>query len=498
MIINGNSLNIPLADRSVHCVVTSPPYFQMRDYGTAKWEGGDPDCDHVANPNATKKYGNPDMNRKSGSRENTIVAGYYSDICPKCGAKRIDNQLGLEGSPQAYIDNMVQVFREVRRVLRDDGVVWVNMGDAYNAKPAGKLSRKYVVDQTVGDGAFRRKALNHKSGNLDSRDPKSLSVEDLQQFGIKEKDLMGIPWMLAFALRADGWYLRSDVIWFKTNPVPESVRDRPTKSHEYVFMLTKSNRYFFDMESVRVKYTQPINRWGGEKIVPNGFSPRDVEIGTQLYRDRNMRPNEDGRHMRSVWYAEEEEYRQFLEWKQRMVDFCDVWTIPSRASGYKHYAQFPLELVTPCVMASTSEKGVCAYCGQPVERKIERGTSTADVGGEDNGDILFRNDGQKYSGRMCETEIKTVGWEAMCSCYDGTTVPAIVFDPFLGSGTTMLEAERLGRRGVGIELSMDYIRDITMHKTWKQPSSDWSEARPKQVAGEFSDLPLFDEKDGNA
>lgn len=489
MIINANSLHIPLADNSVHCVVTSPPYWQMRDYQTAVWKGGNPECDHVANPKATKKYGNPDFNRKSGSREATIVAGYYEDICPKCGAVRTDNQLGLERSPEAYIYNMVNVFREVRRVLRDDGVLWLNMGDCYNAKPAGSPSKKYILDQSVGDGAFRRKMLHHKGGDLYERDAKSVDVNDLGT--IKEKDLVGMPWMLALALRDDGWWLRSDVVWFKTNPVPESARDRPTKSHEYVFMLTKSKHYFFDMEAVRVPYVKPIDRWGGDKLVPNGFSPRDQNLGTELYRDRDVRPDPSGRFMRSVWYWDEEEYRQFLAWREAQIDFCDMWTIPSKSSGYKHYAQFPAELVTPCVLSSTSEKGVCAHCGSPIKRVVQHGKSTGTEGDEDNGEILFRNDGRKYSGRIGETEYVTVGWEKSCSCFDGTTKPAKVFDPFLGSGTTILESERLGRSGIGTELSMDYIREIAVNKTWKKPVKDWTEAKPKKSDVSTGNLPLF-------
>lgn len=219
-----------LPAESVHCVVTSPPYWGLRDYGTATWDGGDPECDHSAGPLTSSKSG---------------LAGYTSDNiklrtngvpfrgrCGKCGAIRVDAQLGLEATPEEYVANMVAVFREVRRVLRNDGTVWLNLGDSYASQ---------ATNSDAG-GSFQAERGAYRAGRPDRRGV---------QTGMKPKDLVGIPWMVAFALRADGWYLRSDIIWAKTNPMPESVTDRPTKAHEMVFLLSKSPRYYFDSEAVR-------------------------------------------------------------------------------------------------------------------------------------------------------------------------------------------------------------------------------------------------------
>lgn len=193
-----------LPDESVHCCLTSPPYFNLRDYGTATWTGGKKDCDHLertkeqlSRSSTLDCAGNPD-NQAYTSRVRQFIG-----TCKKCGAKRRDQQMGLESTPQEYVDAMVAVFREVRRVLRSDGVFWLNIGDSYSS------------------------AVN-------------------EEWGLKPKDLIGIPWRLAFALQADGWWLRKDNIWFKTNVMPESCKDRTTSAHEYVFHFTKSADYWYD------------------------------------------------------------------------------------------------------------------------------------------------------------------------------------------------------------------------------------------------------------
>jgi len=210
LLINSNAKNIPLADCSVNCVVTSPPYYGLRDYGTAKWEGGDPNCDHLGKlvPSRSgfneRYFGKPssDGNKQDALREP------MGHVCAKCGAIRIDNQIGLEQTPDAYVADLVQVFREVWRVLRDDGVLFLNVGDSY-----------------AGSGGA---GGDYSKGGLKEGQPKWKSNLDAQAAGLKPKDLIGIPWMLAFALRADGWYLRQDIIWAKPNPMPESVKDRCT------------------------------------------------------------------------------------------------------------------------------------------------------------------------------------------------------------------------------------------------------------------------------
>ena len=208
--------------------MTSPPYFGLRDYGTATWEGGDADCDHAQEP--------PRFN--GDKQTHAEVSGHASKAesngrthCHKCGARRIDAQIGLEASPDAYVAELVKVFREVRRVLADDGVIWINLGDSFAASGRGG-----------GGGSLQDGDVGTKVSKENSRrNPIA---------GYKAKDLIGIPWMLAFALRADGWYLRSEIIWHKPNPMPESVTDRPTKSHEQIFLLTKNQRYFYDADAI--------------------------------------------------------------------------------------------------------------------------------------------------------------------------------------------------------------------------------------------------------
>ena len=230
MLINANALAIPLASKSVHTIVTSPPYYGLRDYGTAKWEGGDSECDHI------QGLDNPRSSRPAGrfhGGDDKFITTPYKDVCGKCGAIRIDEQIGLEQTPDEYIANLVTVFRECKRILRDDGTLWVNIGDSYSG--SGNGSGDYRED---GASISKNDAKygTHKPGTPN---------------GLKPKDLIGIPWMLAFALRADGWYLRQDIIWAKPNPMPESVKDRCTKSHEYIFLLSKSARYYYDNEAVK-------------------------------------------------------------------------------------------------------------------------------------------------------------------------------------------------------------------------------------------------------
>ena len=212
-----------IPNESIQTVVTSPPYWGLRDYGTGTWEGGSETCEHVEGASRN------DTDRVYGSSD--VVVEYYKDKCAKCGAIRYDSQLGAEDTYQEYVDNMVEVFREVRRVLKNDGTLWLNLGDsymsAYNTSPP---------PQTVGG---QRGMPTNIPGNRK------------KQPGVKHKDLVGIPWRVALALQEDGWWLRSDIIWHKPNPMPESVKDRPTKSHEYIFLLTKNPRYYYDADAIR-------------------------------------------------------------------------------------------------------------------------------------------------------------------------------------------------------------------------------------------------------
>jgi len=223
-----------------------------------------------------------------------------------------DKQIGQENTPEEYIQNLVEVFREVRDVLTDDGTLWVNIGDSYYNYRPGKAYVKQTVSKTNQD--------------LPEYSPKRSNRLD----GLKEKDLIGIPWMLAFALRADGWYLRQDIIWHKPNPMPESVRDRCTKAHEYIFLLSKNKKYYYDHEAIKEKAVG--ERWGGNTpINMNNTKDTDNQF-SGLTRPRKM--VYDKRNKRSVWKVNLKPYKG------------------------SHFAVFPPDLIEPCIKAG-SQEGDC-------------------------------------------------------------------------------------------------------------------------------------------
>ena len=283
--------------------VTSPPYYGLRDYGTAKWEGGDPDCDHVESEN---KHG--------GQRADRNQDGYkkqYKELCKKCGAIREDKQIGLEETPEEYIKAMVEVFRCVWDVLEDDGTLWINIGDSYS----GNNSRA-SNNGRAGFGNAREKVVN-RTGE-----------------GLKTKDLIGIPWMLAFALRADGWYLRQDIIWSKPNPMPESVQDRCTKAHEYIFLLSKSSKYYYDNESIKEKAIH-----AGEERSFN--SPKKAMRNV----DGNVSTGNEHPDALPVEVSE-------------MKNKRSVWTVNPKPYSGSHFAVFPTELIEPCILAGAPLGGI--------------------------------------------------------------------------------------------------------------------------------------------
>lgn len=242
MIYQGDALAVlrTFAAQSIQCCVTSPPYWGLRDYGTARWKGGNPACDHAARRNHSP--GEKQATQIGSSRDKT------GGDCRKCGARRIDAQMGLEPTPEEYVAHMVEVFREVRRVLRNDGTLWLNLGDSY-ATGGGK------VGECPGGGTqgarWAGRGMNTKQPKWANALGPICQPNRMPLHGLKPKDLVGIPWRVAFALQADGWYLRSDIIWAKPNPMPESVTDRPTKAHEYLFLLAKSERYYYDAAAIK-------------------------------------------------------------------------------------------------------------------------------------------------------------------------------------------------------------------------------------------------------
>ena len=303
-IINGDCLTElkKLPDESVHCCVTSPPYWGLRDYG-------------------------------------------------------VDGQIGLEKTPDEYVEKLVNVFREVKRVLKNDGTLWLNLGDSY-AGSGGPGSQYDNKSGTSFKGEFKK------------YDNPNKKVDNL-----KPKDLIGIPWRVAFALQADGWYLRSDIIWHKPNPMPESVTDRPTKSHEYIFLLAKSQKYYFDNEAVGSPIQEDtIERY---KRSWNGDGMRDFPSGPQNHIQKFMDPQNKKR-----------------EW----ANIKTVWTVTTKPFKEAHFATFPEKLIIPCIKAGCPKGGV-------------------------------------------------------------------VLDPFGGSGTTGVVAEKLGRDYILIELNPNYI-EMADNRTW--------------------------------
>ncbi len=456
----GDSLGVlkTFPDRIFHTVVTSPPYWGLRDYGTAEWEGGDAACDHKTGQH--RMSDKTTIGRSHGGKGDVLldaasrvqVQTPYRDTCGKCGATRKDQQLGLERTPEEYVDKLVAIFREVRRTLRDDGTLWLNLGDSYAA------NRGYQVSDT-----------KHKSHDFGKSN--ALQIPP----GLKPKDLVGIPWRVAFALQADGWYLRSDIIWEKPNAMPESVRDRPTKSHEYLFLLTKRETYFYDADAVREPWADNRQGRDGSKLK----SERNRGGRTDGFTKPNgIDPSANGgRNRRSVW------------------------SIPTRPYKEAHFATFPPGLVEPCILAGTSEHGACSTCGTPWKRltKVHREPDPTAGKHALRGAGHFRESPggpANREGREFEriVESTTVGWEPTCVCsgsfvretyQDGTFqdeegneypvmkarrtyVPRIpledhpvksclVLDPFAGASTTGAVSIKHGRRFVGIELNPDYI-----------------------------------------
>ena len=487
MICRADARHIPLADGSVHCCVTSPPYWGLRDYGLASWEGMDAGCDHRVDSNH-KAFATSGL---EGSKINVHNALAGHETCPKCGAVRRDSGIGLEKTPEEYVANIVQVFREVKRVLHPSGTAFINLGDCYSSREYGiirqdvnpeeipldvwtyllgvwqgsrgaslqgnvldLLSSRLEQVSSAGPERPREELLPETPQGLpdeDGRQEQSPSNQDAGRLGrevrllrrekqdfpvpgphqrrgakgtqpkgwrtggleegnqrrstegplpgsmlelqrspwalrllstlevdlsdiprearrfftvtLKPKDLVGIPWRVAFALQADGWYLRSDIIWHKPNPMPESVTDRPTKAHEHLFLLSKRPRYYYDAEAIREQgtTTRPELLAFGEERPDVGFP------GHSNGRRRSKKP--DG------WDTEPSEIRFGRNRR-------DVWTIPTSPYKGAHFATFPPKLVEPCVLAGSPAGGIVLdpFCGSGTVGQVCRENGRRFVG----------------------------------------------------------------------------------------------------------------------
>jgi len=376
---------LPLADESVDCIVTSPPYWSLRDYG-------------------------------------------------------VEGQLGLESTPGEYVAHMVEVFREVWRVLKPTGVVFLNLGDSYYSNPGNGRGG----GSTLGGGKPHLDGAQRVAGNGNGG-------------SLKPKDLVGIPWRVAFALQDDGWWLRSDIIWSKPNPMPESVTDRPSSAHEHVFLLAQRERYYYDAEAIR---EPAVGLTRHDLTGPGLIAPGQTPQGGNRHRATDKERGHGRRHagFNDLWDGMTKSEQGAMGRNKR-----DVWTIATQPYAEAHFATFPEALVEPCILAGTSERGVCPECGAPWARVVERvdtGATQKSADGWDTGagaHSTIHRDGREQgkAGQPVMASV-TVGWAPTCE-HDAAPVPAIVLDPFVGSGTVAAVAQRLGRRAVGVDLSAEYL-----------------------------------------
>lgn len=425
--------------KSVHCAISSPPYWALRDYGTAEWEGGSKDCDHKSpgtNRGERTELPNPQEGWATRAQEHK-----YLSQCGKCGARRIDRQIGSEASPDLFVQKMVDVFAAVHRVLRDDGTLWLNLGDTY----AAGNNRNGMTGTMGGDG---RKPNNPQIGEFSTNLPSG--------------NLVGIPWRVALALQAWGWVLRSDIPWVKRSSMPESATNRPAKSLEYVFLLTKrGSDYYFDMEAIRRRGTSPISTGGGR----NPRQGVDVNGGNQAFEKGIPNLNPDGRNFRNadLWFDSIKPPHGLVGVDDELVGL----DVTSQAYKGAHFATFPAKLVEPFIKAGTSAKGVCGKCGAPWKRVVELTkeyqalplASNAwddDSGKPDEGKLVNRQ--HKGHPSQVPTKNRTLGWSPSCSC-NASVIPATLLDPFAGTMTVGCFGAIYGRHSIGIELSEVYLRE---------------------------------------
>jgi len=489
----------------IHCGVTSPPYFGLRKYdgGEEIWDG-DAECEHEWIDSSIPKSGGVgdyevgrvgNAKARSGSHEAKV-----SNICLRCGAWK--GQLGSEPTPDLYISHIIQIMREARRVLRPDGVFWLNIGDSW---AGGKGRSGGVSPERQGERHASGESLNRSVDQLTA--PKTTRVLDdraaLRSSGIKPLDMVLIPSMLALALRADGWYVRSEVVWGKNNPMPESVNGWRWERHK-----VKVGDKGRGKEAWRVN----ANDTPQQDHAPDGSfqsstiwqscpgCPKCDENDGYILRKGSWRPTDS--HEIILMLAKTNHYfcdreavleqgvypagasrqggngHKSLKSGSRTTEglhnkewvgnggrnLRSVWQFPTKPGKFNHYAAYPPKLPELCIKASTSEKGCCPTCGSPWARVVDKKRLSRPELPKD--DVRYRPN--VYNGAYGEingkrdagyTESSTIGWRPTCTCgSDLPPVPCRVLDPFSGAGTTAMVAEQLGLDSIGIDTSDKYIQ----------------------------------------
>lgn len=475
MLIQGDARYIPLADETVQCVVTSPPYWGLRKYAGEQeliWNSElgilNSECQHqwgarlIAHQRGKVGENSTLEGGPQAGAETRIQECQQGQFCQLCGSWK--GAYGLEPTVEMYVQHTVLILREIRRVLRPDGVVFWNVGDSYASigKWGGATGGKHV-DGLHGDSGVGR---------------------DKREYGsdLKSKDLCLIPARVALAAQADGWWVRSDIIWSKPNPMPESVRDRPTDAYEHILMLTKSARYYWDAEAVKESTRGSNTHSRGTKLSPPSETTDDQHLqvdGKRSHKDWSRYTSQilPSRNLRNVWHFATQPY-----------------------SG-AHFATFPEELPRRCIKAATSERGCCPKCGKPWEMVVKTHNPSKYAFDPDSRE--WANTHQKTSNAQSSKSMhrngsgvystaQTLGWRPGCHCIaeharatglcdvprtldhwekiadfltpEFTPVPCLVLDPFGGSGTTARVAIELNRRAVSLDISLPY-HSLANHRT---------------------------------
>lgn len=514
MILQGHVINKlrEIPSESIQTCVTSPPYWGLRVYGVPPqiWPDSLPLCEghnfgesptagdiRDRTPNGALVTNNRKFGKKNGRP--------YADVCLKCGAWRGD--LGLEPTPDLYIKHIVQVFEEVRRVLKKDGTLWLNLGDSY-----------------AGGGRAGKDGIQ-KWGGLEKSDERRYGPPTKIPTGLKPKDLVGMPWRVAFALQEAGWYLRSEITWCKIAPMPESVQDRPTSATEKIFLFSKSNRYFYD----KMGFTEPLDD-GLTRIMQNLDGQQDLGLRSKevlspetvgktseyesKYRGANhgqapsaftrshsienerkssrleaqrLFPNnkkaqqdfinyihDHGRTLETKYVGSSEiggggsgflGQKGYYDANGKLLvnplgrNLWNYWLLSPDPTPDAHFATFPRELPRRCIALGTSEHGECSNCGKAWVRIVKATGGTIGKSWNDHADGLAQGQRASKDAKGKGYTKHDLGWQPQCTC-KADVQPQTVLDPFGGSGRTAEVAKRMGRHFITIELNEDYVKKL--------------------------------------